>query len=76
MSIDLGDELDGYSEPEPDYPAHCQPNPTRLDGGGHILPLADLQRAGFNISDPDDIEQRLYGVPLPVIPFHYPQQGD
>ena len=46
--IDLGDELDGFTDDEPSQPRRAQqPTPQPHPDGGSTMPLADLQAAGF-----------------------------
>lgn len=58
--IDLGIDLDGFDDDEPPRPpAYGQPIPTALPGGGHTVPLADLQRAGFDTLDTQEQHRLL-----------------
>ena len=47
--IDLGDELDGFTDDEPPRPRRAQqPTPQPHPDGGSTMALADLQAAGFD----------------------------
>lgn len=58
--IDLGIDLDGFDDDEPARPARPgQPRPRPRSDGGATIPLADLQAAGFNTTDPHALTRAM-----------------
>lgn len=58
--IDLGIDLDGFDDEEPARPARPgQPRPRPGPDGGVTIPLADLQAAGFNTTDPNALTRAM-----------------